>query len=105
LNRSYKKGYRFEHRVKRFLERKGYVVYRLAGSKPFDLIAISGSNVYIIECKSNKRDVPKASERLANSVKDLIAKPLIIYKDKRNRLKIIDVRNNTEINKLPVAKG
>jgi len=53
---SYRKGRRFEYRVKKFLEERGFVVFRIAGSKPVDLIAINGTFniVMIIECKNMK---------------------------------------------------
>ena len=54
--RSYRKGYYFENRVRRFLEEKGYIVFRCSRSKPFDLIAFSNDGViYFIECKYTGR--------------------------------------------------
>ncbi|RLI87854.1 MAG: hypothetical protein DRP01_00545 [Archaeoglobales archaeon] len=51
--RSYKKGARFEREVKRKLESIGLIVFRLARSKPFDLIGfdLERGKIYLIECK------------------------------------------------------
>lgn len=55
MNKNYNSGRRFEYRVKKYLENKGYYVMRSAGSKsPFDLIAIpkyNGSIILLIQCK------------------------------------------------------
>ena len=51
----YYKGRRFEYKVKQRLEKKGYLVFRLAGSKPFDLIALKKGEVVFVECKTHKR--------------------------------------------------
>jgi hypothetical protein len=51
------KGYRLELNVKRALGRAGFFVFRGAGSKPIDLIAIkrrpSGVDVVLVECKAD----------------------------------------------------
>lgn len=48
----YRRGRDFEYVCKWELERRGFVVFRCAGSKPFDLIAFSPSGrVYFIECR------------------------------------------------------
>ncbi|MHC1600108.1 MAG: restriction endonuclease [Candidatus Methanospirareceae archaeon] len=54
----YHRGRRFEYKVKRNLEDNGYLVFRMAGSKPIDLIALKNGEVLLIECKTYK-NVPK----------------------------------------------
>ena len=61
-NRNYNSGRRFEYRVKKFLEQKGYYVMRSAGSKsPFDLIAVPvkqnniGASILLIQCKHGSK--------------------------------------------------
>jgi len=55
----YKRGRKFEYRVMRYIEKEGIdgkknvAVFRLAGSKPTDLIVISDGKAYLIECKTN----------------------------------------------------
>ena len=61
-NKSFRKGYNFELRVKKYLEKKGYLVIRQGGSKFPDLIAIPGrdikkSQVLAIECKTDIRNL------------------------------------------------
>jgi len=54
------KGRRFEYRVRDHFRERGYAVFRCAGSKPIDLIAIKkGEPVLLIECKSSSRGVGK----------------------------------------------
>ena len=103
MNRNYRKGYRFEHRVKRYLEKKGYKVFRIAGSKPIDLIALAPKRVYLIECKSRKRDVKKTIEKLSKYSNGLLAKPLIAYRRKDNKIGFIDVESGEELKELPNA--
>lgn len=77
MNKNYTSGRRFEYRVKKYLEKKGYYVMRSAGSKsPFDLIAIpkhnhtcgSGLNILLIQCKHGTK-ISKA-EREKNKTID-----------------------------------
>ncbi|ADG13450.1 Resolvase, Holliday junction-type [Methanocaldococcus infernus ME] len=53
----YKRGYRFEIKLKEMLEREGYLVIRSAGSKGVDLIAGKGSRLMIFECKATKKEM------------------------------------------------
>jgi len=80
---NYRKGYSFERRVKRTLERKGYFVVRSAGSKFPDLIALDKSGkAYVIECKVNRRSFTRQE---LNDLKALAEKykciPLIFYRE------------------------
>jgi hypothetical protein len=49
---AYVKGRAFEYRVKHNLQRDGFVVFRFAGSKPLDLLAIKNGKVMFCECKT-----------------------------------------------------
>jgi hypothetical protein len=52
-----KKGFSFERKCKDILEFKGYYVIRSAGSFGlFDLVAIKGKDVLLIQCKHSKPD-------------------------------------------------
>ncbi len=102
-NKRYRKGYKFEIRVKKFLEGIGYKVYRSAGSKPVDLIAISNRDVLVIECKSSR--VTKSSiERLAKEVEGLNVRGLIAFRDGVKKIKFLDVMENREVRLTPVSK-
>lgn len=64
---SYRKGVRFERKIKEDLEREGAFVVRCAGSKPFDLVAFWPSGeVDAIECKSypeiTRADINKCAD-------------------------------------------
>jgi len=47
----YSRGRRIEYLVRDILLKAGWYVWRLAASKPFDLIAIRNGEILIIECK------------------------------------------------------
>ena len=49
---AYRRGYNFEDRCRKALERLGYVVVRSAGSKgPADLVALRDGVVLLVQCK------------------------------------------------------
>ncbi|RDV81257.1 hypothetical protein [Ammonifex thiophilus] len=53
--RNYRRGYLTELKAKEELEREGYLVLRTAGSKgPFDLVAVSGERVRLVQVKRHK---------------------------------------------------
>jgi len=53
-NKSYQKGYRFQQRVKRHLEKFGYFVMISPRSKFPDGVAIKANRAFLFECKWNK---------------------------------------------------
>ena len=84
----YYKGRQFEYKVKKFLESLGFVVFRCAGSKPLDLIALrAGLKPILIECKTTKyipkdqRDIEKALAQRAG------AELIIVTKDNFDEFK------------------
>ena len=103
MNNRYRKGYRFEHRVKKYLEKKGYKVFRIAGSKPIDLIAMSSRIVYLVECKGHREKLHKASERILEISGETCAKPIIAYRKKDNKIGFIDVKENKKVEDIPDA--
>ena len=106
MNNRYRKGYRFEHRVKRYLEGKGYKVFRIAGSKPIDLIAISGKTVFLIECKSHHEKLHRASERIKKISLNTCAIPIIAYKkEDGNKIFFINAMENQELKDIPNAEN
>ena len=62
------KGSRFEHEVKKALEKQGYFVIRQSCSRFPDLIAIGPETkkAYFIECKCNKYITKGEKEELIN---------------------------------------
>jgi Holliday junction resolvase len=60
-----RKGNRNEHRSKAILEAAGYAVTRAAGSLgAWDLVGISGTDVVLVQCKSNRPPSPAERESL-----------------------------------------
>ena len=51
MGTKYASGRRFEWSVRDKLRKAGFLVYRLAGSKPYDLIIVREGSVLIVECK------------------------------------------------------
>lgn len=51
----YAKGARFERQVKKYLEARGWIVVRSAGSHTkVDLMATDGNKIKLIQCKAGK---------------------------------------------------
>jgi len=49
---------RFEYRIQKILERKGYLVVNCARSKPFDLVAIIAQTAFPLEIKAKNTRYP-----------------------------------------------
>ena len=82
----YKKGHRWELKVKKMWEAKGFVVYRSAGSKgAADLIALKNGKIVLIQVKVNKK--PKCSEvaKLQKEAKKCKATALIVLWNSKKR--------------------
>lgn len=80
----YQKGRDFEYSVKRSLEARGFVVFRLAGSKPLDLIAFSPKGkVYLIECKKMNYISREQREAQMALAKRIGAEYLIITRENK----------------------
>ena len=64
VNKSYRRGYYYEWRVKNFLEKQGLIVFRCSRSKPFDLIAFDTKKgvIYLIECKRGELNFPSKNQ-------------------------------------------
>ena len=87
----YKKGRRFEYKVKNKLEQLGIKVFRLAASKPYDLLAFSKGVAFAIECKNYKITSKTQMESLFNNLEQQIEGtqmvPLVIDVNIFNKLK------------------
>tara|TARA_B100001013_G_scaffold342964_1_gene269835 strand:- start:297 stop:593 length:297 start_codon:yes stop_codon:yes gene_type:complete len=90
----YLKGARFERRVKKYLEEKGYLVIRAAGSKPFDLVGIKNGKAIVLECKVSEGILKKTElERLIMMVTEVKATPIIAFGRKGSIILINAVTN------------
>jgi len=65
----YEKGRLLEYAVKRKLEEADYTVFRCAGSKPCDLMALKLGEILLVECKAGRN--PYASQEALNRLKTL----------------------------------
>ena len=85
----YVRGRAFEYRVKALLESMGFVVFRLAGSKPFDLIAFSPKgNVYLIECKLRGKPSRYQREKQENIARRIGAEYILITS--KNKYEVVE---------------
>lgn len=83
VNKNYAKGYRFEVRVKKHLESKGWTVFRQGKSAFPDLIAIKNGNVILVECKNHKRFN--------------LQKPFASLMSEEERTRALDLIKNTKV--------
>jgi len=91
----YAKGYRNERKAKLILRKKGYLVFRSAGSKgPFDLLAI-GKDILLIQVKTNRSPGKPEMQRLVKTkVHPACRKELWIFHDRVKDPEIIEIGEN-----------
>ena len=71
----YRKGHRWELKVKKMWEAKGFVVYRSAGSKgAADLIALRDGQIVLIQVKVNSKPSRSEVAKLLKEAKKCKAK-------------------------------
>ena len=54
MTSNYSKGRGLEYTVRKKLQALGYTVFRCAGSRPVDLVAVKQGQILILECKVGK---------------------------------------------------
>jgi len=76
---TYLKGRNLEYAVRRKLGSLGYVVFRCAGSRPVDLIAIKDGQTLLVECKAglNPYLTQKQSNHILSMSKKASAIPVL----------------------------
>ena len=100
-NKGYQKGYRFELEVKKYLESKGCLVFRSAGSHSLvDLVAFSPQYkvVYFVQCKygtskMNKQDIVRLT-RLADKFNTI---PVYCSRKPTASIVLMNMNTTTEI--------
>jgi len=104
-NKNYNRGRAFEYRVKRFLENRGYMCFRSAGSHSVaDLIAFKRKtsllpNVLLIQAKyGNARISPREHIRLAEVAGDYDCIPVLATAKPRQKIKFINLHTSEQIN-------
>ena len=83
---NYSKGRAFEYRVRRYLEGKGFVVFRTAGShSPADLIALRAGEVWLVQCKATTGGYLSRVARLGfvEVANELGVVPMLAFKESR----------------------
>jgi len=81
---SYRRGRRFEYRVRDHLEKREYYVVRQTRSAFPDLIAIKKGEILLVECKVHRRRLTKDQrQRLLELTQRLGAKPMLAYREGR----------------------
>jgi len=78
---NYERGRRFEWRVRDLLRKKGFAVFRCAGSKPVDLIALRRGRIVLVECKSDGRIDQRQLKKLESLAKKAGGELIIVSKD------------------------
>jgi len=82
----YKKGHRWELKVKKMWEAKGFVVYRSAGSKgAADLIALKDGKIVLIQVKVNNKPTRKEVLKLKKEAKKCKATALLVLWNSKKR--------------------
>lgn len=94
---SYRKGRRFEWRVKELLESNGFFVVRAASSKPIDLVAVRAGEVFLVECKyGSSKPTEREKQKLVEIAEKAGAIPILAIKEKGSRsLKLINMKEHT----------
>lgn len=91
LSKRYKQGRQFEYEVRNYYRNKDYFVLRSPASLgPVDLVALKMNEILLIQCKVRHRYLrPKAKELIIELAKSIGAKPMIAYRDKGMKVKLI----------------
>ena len=85
---NYRRGRSAEHYVKGKLIQKGFKVFRLAGSKPADLVAVSDTRMFLVEVKSyhlSDAALNREGDNLWKLCEGTPMRPLVIHKDKSGK--------------------
>jgi len=86
MGSKYRKGHRWELKVKKMWEEKGYVVYRSAGSKvAADLIVLKNGQIVLIQVKVNNKPTRKEVLKLKKEAKKCKATPLLVLWNSKKR--------------------
>lgn len=91
----YRKGRSAENYLKKRLIATGYKVFRIAGSKPADLIAVNETDILLIEVKSYRLTegmLQKEARRLADLCEGTPMTPCVIHKPDGKRYKMLEFK-------------
>ena len=82
MTSNYFKGRNLEYSVREQLKGRGYVVFRCAGSRPVDLIAIKAGKILLVECKTGLNPFlsPNQSNHILEISKNANAIPILVVR-------------------------
>lgn len=98
----YAKGRRVEYRVKNILSKAGWYVWRLAASKPFDLIAIKNGEILVIECKRGSLLTRMEKSKLLEIAKNGGATP-ILAKYENNAIHFYKILSEDKVEEVEIG--
>ena len=97
----YAKGRRIEYRVRDILSKAGWYVWRLAASKPFDLIAIKNGEILIVECKRGSLLTRMEKSKLLEIAKNGGATP-ILAKYENNTIHFYKILSEDKVEEIEI---
>lgn len=95
---NYRKGRSAENYVKGKLSRMGFTVFRIASSKPADLLAVDATRMFIVEVKNHhlsQNALHKEADRLWELCKDTPLRPLVIHKDGNKKYQFVEFKEKS----------
>lgn len=91
------KGRQLKYTVRRKLRSLGYYVFRCAGSRPVDLIAMKEGKTLLVECKAglNPQLTPKQKDRILEIAKIVQAEPILVVRKRYRGLRWFTMTNKS----------
>jgi len=99
---NYSKGRNLEYSVRERLKGLGYTMFRCAGSRPVDLIAIKESKMLLVECKTSLNPFlsPNQLNHILEISKKVKATPILAVRKKHREIKWFKIDKNVNEMKL-----
>lgn len=83
-NPNYEKGRRFEYKVRDNFRKRGYIVYRSAGShSPADLVAMKAGEIILIQCQTYPNFAKAKVEQLLEHAKEMSCRAQLYWTQDR----------------------
>jgi Holliday junction resolvase len=98
-------GRNLEYAVRRELKKQGYVVFRCAGSRPVDLIAIKHRQILLVECKAglNPYLTRQQMNRILDISKKVGASVLLVVRRKHQKIQWFEIKGNGIVESIQVT--
>ena len=90
------KGRLLEYAVRRKLRSMGYYVFRCAGSRPVDLIAMKDGKTLLIECKAglNPHLTPKQRNHILEIASKIKGEPILVMRKRYRELRWFTIHDH-----------